>query len=71
METLDDNEKKYLNGATYEKNQEEISDIDELTVMYFFKCCGCPALLFFLSKFFSYGAHFHQFLYSAVCLIKE
>jgi len=52
METLDDNEKKYLNGATYEKNQEEISDIDELTVMYFFKCCGCPALLFFFIQIF-------------------
>ena len=52
METLDDNEKKFLNGTTFEKNQEENSDTDELTVMYFYKCCGCPALLIFFIQIF-------------------
>ena len=49
MDSLDYNEKKLDNEISYQTNVEENDDIDELIVMYFFKCCSCEAI--FLSIF--------------------
>ena len=46
METFNINENNIIDDTPYEKNQEDNNDIDEIIVMYFFKFCGCPSLLF-------------------------
>ncbi len=52
MDSLDYNEKNLVNDIPYQTNAEEKDDIDELIVMYFFKCCSCGVIFISIFQIF-------------------